>query len=74
MVFNYQKRCKLQEYIQKKVTITMIAKAFKTSRATVYTELRMGLSEDAAEVKKYELYNADLAQERVERAALNKVR
>ena len=74
MVFNYQKRKLLEEYLQKKVTVSRIAKGLKTSKQTVYKEIKLGLNPIEYESRKFEAYSADKAQKEIEKAVIAKVR
>lgn len=61
--FNYEKRKLLELYIGKSITLGEIARILDVSRATVYTELHKGLSEEDSRAKNWENYSADKAQE-----------
>ena len=73
MAFNYEKRKLLEECMQKRVGISRVAVALGVSRQTVYTELLNGLEGDAAVLRDYSQYSADLAQETIKRRLLEKV-
>lgn len=74
MIFNFEKRKVLEEYIQKKVTITRIAQVMKVSRTTIYNELALGVSEEDLAAKNYRAYNAELAQENLFIKLMDKVK
>ncbi len=74
MVFNYENRRKLELYMQKKVTVTRIAKVLNISRASIYNELKKGLSEEDLKSRKYSNYSADIAQENVEKKVIERIR
>ena len=72
--FTYKKRQLLEEYLQKKVTITMIAQIFNVSRQTVYSEIKKGLSEEDKVLRRYKNYSADLAQKIVEETVMGRIK
>ena len=74
MAFNYHERKQIQEYLQKKVTITRIAKSMGVSRPTLYKELRYGVKDLDRRLGNYTNYDADLAQDTLKKIVLKKVK
>lgn len=72
--FNYEKRKLLEEYLQKKVTITRISKGMNISRQTIYNEMKLGLSEKDFIAGNYTNYSAEQAQKNIQNMVLRKVR
>lgn len=74
MKLDFEKRKLLEDYLQKKVTITRIAKGLNVSRTTIYKELKLGLTDEDLFLGNYSGYSAERAQEAIMSLALEKVK